>query len=152
MSLVMFEDYAFSPNATYIGTAGLGRGCLVGTRGVLLGLPERVFSGAGNTWVTTTYSIQEMAPGEAIRGIAELEIMTLDDFENSLRQLGKICEGSVLVELGQQKRLKLRAGLCTKGIYWSARASGPGWSGYGLGNRELTQQWIRFYEGHPISV
>ena len=153
MSLKLFEDYAFCPQATYIGSVGIGKGCLLGTQKTLLGLPEKIDTAVWNhSWTTTTYSIEGMSPGEAIQGVANLDVMTPESFETALRELGQRCEGAVWVDLTEQKRLKLRAGLCTKGIYWSSRASGPGWRGYGLGDKEMTQKWIDFYQDHPISV
>lgn len=152
MTIQEFQDYAFCSSATYIGAVGVGKGCLIGTQNLLLGLPEQIHSGVWNSVWTTTYSIEGKTPGEAIQGMAALESVNLQDFERSLVALGDKCDGAVLVNLAEQKRLKLRAGLCTKGVYWSARESGPGWSGYGLGSKELTQKWIQFYANHPLSV
>ncbi len=56
-----------------------------------------------------TYSMERMSPGEAIQGVASLDDMVLDEFENSLRQAGERCEGAVFVEFSRQSRLKLRA-------------------------------------------
>ncbi len=153
MAIIENKDYVFCPAATYIGAVGVGKGCLVGTSRFLLGLPERIDSGTWNRcFTTTTYSIAGMTPGEAIQGVATLDEMTLDLFEQSMIAFGESCKGAVFVDLESQKRLKLRSGLCTKGIYWSQRESGPGWKGYGLGSKELTEQWIKFYSKHPISI
>ena len=61
-------------------------------------------------------------------------------------------DGAVFVDLEEQKRLKLRTGLCTKGIYWSQRENGPGWKGYGLGSKELCEEWVEFFQEHPLAV
>lgn len=153
MAIIENSDYVFCPKATYIGAIGIGKGCLVGTRSYLLGLPEQIESAVFNRSITTTtYSIAGLAPGDAIQTIAQAGDTDLAGFEGILTNLGANAEGAVFVDLSQQLRLKVRAGLLSKGVYWSDRNKGPGWKGYGLGPKSIAQTWVAFYEGHPIAV
>lgn len=137
------RDYVFCPAATYIGSVGVGKGCLVGTRTLLLGLPVEIQEAEWNrSFTTTTWTIAGLSPPDAIRHIAAASSTDLPTFEALCSGLGQEVQGAVFVDLAEQKRLKVRAGLCTKGIYWSTRTSGPGWQGYGLGDKDLCQRWI----------
>ena len=101
-----------------------------------------------HSFAKTTYSLDGKTHGEALKSMADHE----DACVESLEILSKKCEGAVFVPLKDQKRLKLRTGLCTKGIYWAQRESGPGWRGYGLGSKALCEDWLAFYADHPLAV
>ena len=153
MAITHGSQYVFCPAATYIGSVGVGKGCIVGTKNVLLGLPVEVQEAVWNDSITTkSWSIGGQDPGAAIQEIAQLDDTTLEGFEGYLESLSKNCPGAVFVEVAKVKRLKVRAGLCTKGVYWSDRESGPGWSGYGMGSKELTLEWMEFYRSLPNFV
>ena len=146
-------DYVFCPAATYIGAVGVGKGCLVGTKKYLLGLPERIEEGVWNESITvTTYTLAGKPPGETIQDLAQVMEMGLATFEGTMEKLSRHCEGAVFVDLEAQKRVKVRAGFLSKGIYWSDRESGPGWKGYGLGAKPLAQKWVEFYKELPNAI
>ena len=153
MAIVQEQDYVFCKSATYIGVEGIGKGCLIGTQKLILGLPESIDSAVWNRYFqTTTYSIDGMPPWQVLQTVAESESTVLEGFEDVLTSLGESFQGAVFVDLEQQKRLKVRSGWLTKGIYWSSNERGPGWQGYGLGKKAVADQWVAFYRGHPIAV
>ena len=61
-------------------------------------------------------------------------------------------DGATLIELDKAKRVRVRAGWFSRGIYASDREKGPGWKGYPLKGKALAQEWVEFYKHLPNFV
>lgn len=153
MGLVENQDFVLSPKTTYFGPAGLGEGCLLGTKRCLLGLPKVIDTHVWNHSITTTtYSVDGRDPVAAIRHLAALGETNIDVFEQWMRNLGAQASGAVFVELASQKRLKVKAGWFSKGVYYSEKQSGPGWGAFTLGAKPDALAFVDFYRAHPLLV
>ncbi len=154
MSLTKNTDYVFSPKMTFLGPAGLGEGCLVGTKKLLVSLPMVLTDVDVRSQVTeettTRYSFAGKTPAEAIETIAE-DCEDLNEFEAMLQQLAEGEGDGVIVELAQMQRLKVKLGWFSKGIYYSPKAKGPGWKAFTLGEKKVAQAFADFYANHDLA-
>ncbi len=153
MGLHEGRDYVFCAKATYVGALGVGEGCLIGTRNRLLMVPLKVQVVDWNRSVTTTQFTLGDEPlnvGLArVLGTTEMDVPALEAFMAGVA--GEV-GGSALVELDSRKRVRVRAGWFSRGIYHSDRVKGPGWMGYPLKGKRLAQNWVDFYRALPNFV
>ncbi|MFT5356525.1 MAG: hypothetical protein ACI9KE_003750 [Polyangiales bacterium] len=153
MGLQDGRDYVFCAKATYVGNLGVGEGCLVGTKGRLLMVPLKVQVVDWNRSVTTTqFSLgdEPLNVGLArVLSTAEMEVPSLESF---MADVAAKVAGSALVELNSCKRVRVRDGWFSRGIYHSNRAKGPGWKGYPLKDKLVAQGWVNFYQSLPNFV
>jgi len=154
MTLIKNTDYVFSPKMTFLGPAGLGKGCLVGTNNLLVSLPMVLTEIDVRTQVTesttTRYSFGGKTPAQAVEVTAEI-CSDLEEFETTLQQLAEDEGDGVVVELSGMQRLKVELGWFSKGIYYSERAKGPGWKAFTLGDKVAAQAFADFYANHDLA-
>ena len=155
MVLIKNTDYVFSPKMTFLGPAGQGEGCLVGTMNLLVSLPMVLTEIDVRTQVTETmttrYSFGGKTPAQAIETTAE-SCNGLEEFEITLQQLAEDEGDGVVVELAGMLRLKVKLGWFSKGIYYSEKAKGPGWKAFTLGDKDAAQAFADFYASHDLAV
>ncbi|MCB9568318.1 MAG: hypothetical protein H6710_14100 [Myxococcales bacterium] len=153
MALSEGSDFVFCPKTTYVGGAGIGEGCLIGTRRRLLMVPLRVDAAVWNRSVTTTtWRLGDEPLGDAIARILRDPALTLGGLEETMGALAEEIEGAVLGKLDEARRVRVRAGWFSRGVYFSAREKGPGWSGFPLKGKPLALAWLDFYRGLPNFV
>lgn len=153
MALADGKDFVFCHRTTYVGTAGIGIGCLVGTRRRLLAVPLSVEVAVWNRSVTrTTFSLGDEPLNDGIARVLTGAELTVDELEEFLATIAGKLDGAALADLATAKRVRVRAGWFSRGIYHSAKERGPGWTGYPLKGRELAQRWLRFYGNLPNFV
>ncbi|OPL18620.1 MAG: hypothetical protein AVO35_04620 [Candidatus Aegiribacteria sp. MLS_C] len=145
------EDFVFTAEMTYTGAAGTGRGCLLGSRDLILQLPVRTFTGSERTMGTRDWFIEGRPVVEYVRSRLEDPAIDATGLDGLMRELASAVEGAVLVDLSVVRRFKVRTSLLSGGIYTSLRDSGPGWKGFPL--RKADAAGFRdSYRGHPASA
>lgn len=153
MALQQGRDYVFCPKTTYVGSLGLGTGCLVGTQRRLLMVPLQVEVVVWNRSITTTtFSLGDEPLNTGIARVlsgAELDVAGLETF---MAEVAEGVEGSALVALDERERVRVRAGWFSRGIYHSDRPKGPGWKGYPLKGKQMALEWLEFYRTLPNFV
>ena len=153
MAVVEGRDFVYCPKTTYIGSAGVGEGCLVGTRRLLLMVPLSVDTVVWNRSITTTtWKLGDEPIGTALARILSSGEMTLEELESTLEMVDAKIEAASLGKLDEAKRVRVRTGWFSRGIYHSARAKGPGWTGFPLKGKPLAQAWCDFYAKLPNFV
>jgi len=153
MALVEGRDFVYCPKTTYIGTAGVGDGCLVGTRRRLLMVPLRVDTTVWNRSITTTtWTLGDEPIGTALGRILSDASMTLGELEATLATINSKIRATSLGKLDEAQRVRVRTGWFSRGIYHSAKAKGPGWTGFPLKGKPLAQAWCDFYRTLPNFV
>ncbi len=155
MALSENSDYVFCPKVTFLSGAGMGTGCLVGTKNMLLSLPTNLLEAevlsASQTTIVTTYKVAGVSPSDAIPIIAK-EMDTVEQFEEILVELASGDSDGVLVKLDEIKRLNVKASWFSKAVYYSDREKGPGWKALGLGKKPLALAFMAFYQDHPRHI
>ncbi len=153
MALQEGIDYVFCLKTTYIGSLGVGDGCLVGTRSLLLMVPLKVEAVVWNSHVTTTtFQLGNEPVNAGIARVLSQAALTVEELEAFMRQTVGRLEGAALTELHTQRRVRVRSGWFSRGIYCSEKEKGPGWMGYPLKGKELAQRWVAFYQQLPNFV
>ena len=153
MALIHGTDYVFCPKTTYIGTLGVGDGCLIGTRSLLLMLPLRVDKVEWNRHIETSlFHLGDDPVDVTIQRVLEEEGLTVDALEGFMRDVAAKLPGSMVGELAEMKRVRVRAGFLSRGIYYSVKQKGGGWTGYPLKGKAMAQSWVDFYETLPTFV
>lgn len=146
------KDYVYAPKTTYVGGLGVGEGCLLGTRRSLLMVPTKIDSVVWNRSITTTrFQLGNEPIAEGIRKLLvdpELDAATL---EAMIGEIAAKVDGAAHHDLTQMKRLRVRAGWFSRGIYVNAKEGGVGgWAGYPLKGKGRAQHWMMFYRDMPI--
>jgi hypothetical protein len=153
MTVEAGRDYVFAPNMTYHGNAGIGDGCLLGTMKSLLMIPLKTMSGAGRKIVTSTYTLGGKSPAETILNLLSEPSLNAEGLEEVMKELVGKLQGSVLADLTTIGRVKVKAGMFSRGIYYNEKASGlGGWSGYPLKGKPKAEEFLKFYAAHPKFV
>ncbi len=153
MALVDGRDFVYCPKTTYIGSAGVGDGCLIGTRTRLLMVPLRVDTAVWNRSVTTTtWQLGDEPIGAALARVLRASDLTVDALNRTLESIDAKVEATSLGRLDEAKRVRVRTGWFSRGIYHSAKAKGPGWTGFPLKGKPLAQTWCEFYRTLPNFV
>ena len=153
MALEDGRDFVYCPKTTYIGSAGVGDGCLVGTRTRLLMVPLRVDTAVWNRSVTTTtWQLGDEPIGTALARILSASDLTVDALNTTLESINEQIAATSLGKLDEAKRVRVRTGWFSRGIYHSAKAKGPGWTGFPLKGKPLAQAWCEFYRALPNFV
>lgn len=151
MPVIEGEDFVFAEDMAYTGRLGTGRGCLLGSRDLILQLPVRTFSGSGRTMGTRDWFIEGRPVAQCVRSRLEDPAVDTAGLDGLIRELASGVDGSELVELSSVRRLRVRTSLLSRGIYVSARESGPGWKGFPLGKADAAA-FRDFFRGHPAAV
>ncbi len=141
----------FAREVPYVGPAGTGKGCLLGTAELLVQLPVETSAVVGRRAVTTRWEVDGSPARELLEGALSDPSMDVSALQGLLRDIAARAEGGVLLELGRMRRLRVRSSFLSRGIYVSERESGPGWKGFPLKKGDVAE-FARFYEGHPASV
>jgi hypothetical protein len=153
MALIHGTDYVFCPKATYVGKLGVGDGCLIGTRNLLLLLPSRVDKVEWNRYIEVRiFQLGDDPVNVSIQRVLEGEGLTVDELEVFMRDAAAKLPGSEVGELTQMKRVRVRAGFFSRGIYYSVKDKGVGWKGYPLKGKAMAQSWVDFYKTLPTFV
>ncbi len=153
MALVEGRDFVYCPKTTYIGSAGVGEGCLVGTRRRLLMVPLRVDTAVWNRSITTTtWQLGDEPIGAALARMLSASDLSVEALDSTLEALAEKVKATGLGKLDEAKRVRVRSGWFSRGIYYSAKAKGPGWTGYPLKGKPLAQAWLDFYRDLPNFV
>ena len=147
MGLVEGRDFVLAVNTAYVGCSGTGKGCIAGTKSILLAVPVETQIVTGRRMIKTSWTLNGIDPAEAILKF-EGDVTDLEDF---LRSIPAEISGSVLYDLSLVRRLRVRTGFLSRGIYVSENDSGPGWKGFSL-NKQQSGKFREFYTGHPASV
>lgn len=153
MALSEFSDYMFHPKVTYVGEGGVGKGCLIGTKKYLLMVPLKVdLTDYNRTITTTTYKLGDDTIDVGIAKFLQLPDLTIEALEDFIMERAENIEISELLDLSAQKRVRVKNGWLSKGIYASEKENGPGWKGYPLNGKDVALKWIDFYKGLPNFV
>ncbi len=153
MTLEEGRDFVMADNITYVGPAGMGKGCLVGTHDRILIVPIQVSRVGGYIRYrteTTTFTLQGENPAEMIRNYVTEAGVTSADFNSLLQDIVSQVEGAVLHELSEVRRLKVKNSLFSRGIYLNKNDSNVGWTGYPLKKPDALA-FEEFYRGHPAA-
>ncbi|MEZ4380565.1 MAG: hypothetical protein R3A79_04420 [Nannocystaceae bacterium] len=143
----------YCPRTTYVGSAGVGDGCVIGTHTRLLMVPLRVDTAVWNQSVTTTtWQLGDEPIGAALAKILSASDLTRDGLNATLESLAARVKATALGKLDEAKRVRVRTGWFSRGIYYSAKEKGPGWTGYPLKGKPLAQAWADFYRALPNFV
>lgn len=148
MSLEYGVDYVFCPKSTYVGSAGIGDGCLVGTKRLVLVVPLKIETVVWNRSITTTtFQLGNEPVNTGIGRVLTQPEATLGELEQLMSTIHSDLTGAVLHDVGHYARVRVRAGWFSRGIYFSEKEKGPGWKGYPLKGKEMAQHWVAFYQG-----
>ena len=144
------RDFVMVDQLTYVGSAGVGKGCLVGTHNKLLVVPVRVTRAFGFTHHSTEWTLKGMSPSELIKNFVSEPGVKTQDLENLMTEISNQIEGSVLHDLHEIRRLKVKSGFFSRGIYLNTRDSNVGWTAYPLSKLDIPV-FVEFYGGHPAA-
>jgi hypothetical protein len=102
---------------------------------------------------TTTYKIGGADPVQTLEALLADPKMTLVELNALLQDVAQQIPVAVLGDLTQMKRLKVRSGLFSRGVYYNPKESGVGgWVGYPLKGKEQAELFRGFYSRLPIFV
>lgn len=153
MALQQGRDFVMADNLTYVGPAGMGKGCLVGIHDRILLVPIEVTRVKGYIRYqseTTTLTLKGKNPAEMIRNFAAEDGVRSSDLSGLMDEIVSQVEGAVLHELSAIRRLKVKNSLFSRGIYLNKNDSNVGWTGYPLKKQDAVA-FEEFYRGHPAA-
>jgi hypothetical protein len=144
-------DYVFAEKMTYHGIKGIGKGCLLGTRDMILQLPVQTMEGGGRTMGTRDWFIEGRPVAQYVRDALSDPSLRSSGMADVMRDLAAGMEGAELLDLSDFIRLKVKCSLFSRGIYLSRKSGGPGWRGFPL-RKDDAVRFMEFYRGHPAAV
>ena len=116
-------------------------------------IPIRIDRAVWNSHVTTTtFQLGDETINDGLQRILTSPALTIDELHAVMRTTTARIQEARLVEIATMKRLRVRCGFLSKGVYWSQKERGPGWEGCSLKGKPLAQQWLTFYQGLPNFV
>lgn len=151
MAAVEGRDFALAEKTAYTGKMGVGKGCLVGTRNLLLQLPVRTGVGRGRAMDTRDWTISGEPVVKYLRDRLNDPDLDSSGVDSELRRIASEAQGGEIVDLSVVRRLKVRLSLLSKGLYISEKSSGPGWRAFPLSKSDA-RKFQEFYQGHPAAV
>jgi len=153
MALNEGRDFVMADELTYVGPAGLGKGCLVGTHNQLLIMPVEIVRVSGYRSYRTetkTWSLQGRDPAEMVRNFVSEDSVKSSDLDGLMKDIASRMEGAVLHDLSQIRRLRVKNSFLSKGIYINKNDSNVGWTGYPLKKPDV-RAFQEFYRGHAAA-
>ncbi len=153
MALSEEKDFVMADELTYVGPAGLGKGCMVGTHNQLLLMPVEIVQVSGYRdyrTETKTWSLEGRDPAEMIRNFVSEDGVSSSDLDGMMKDIASKMKGAVLHELSQIRRLKVKNSLFSRGIYVNKKDSNVGWTGYPLKKQDAVA-FNEFYRGHAAA-
>ncbi|MBN2586097.1 MAG: hypothetical protein JXA64_06860 [Candidatus Fermentibacteraceae bacterium] len=151
MAVTKGTDYVFAEQMTYNGPDGIGKGCLLGTRSMILQLPVTTMERSGRIMESRDWFIRGIPAGRFVRESLEDPSLDPSDLDGLMRDLASSLKGTDLIDLSTVMRLRVRSSLMSRGIYISVKSSGPGWRGFPL-KKDDAGRFMEFYRGHPAAV
>jgi hypothetical protein len=125
MAVTAGRDFAFSPHLrTVLKGAGVSRACALITRRALYMIPYVSITGGGVTITRTTVTIGGMAPADYVARLLADPQMTPDALDAAMSQQCAGIAGAVARPLDQFRRIKIRSGFFSRGVYLTERAEG----------------------------
>ena len=154
MALTSGNDYAFHPKTTYVGSAGVGEGCIVATAKRVLMVPLTTTEAVWHSHVTETrYSLAGRPVDVFFHELLATPDLTVEALEELMALVADRIPAAALGDLTEAKRLKVSSGLLSKGLYFNNKESGlGGWGGYPLKGKEHLQAFQELYAQSEILV
>jgi len=150
MGLTEGTDYVFTDKATYVGKAGLGDACLLGTQKWMLMTPTKVdqYESAGSKIKITTMEFSLGGKGivEGIQDILNTDDLTLETLNEFISVFAENTDAAELIDLEKALRIKVRSGLLSKGFYANEKEKGlGGWKGFPIKKKDDAETFMKFY-------
>jgi hypothetical protein len=125
MAVAAGKDYVFTPHLrTVLKGAGVSRACALVTRRALYMIPYVAITGGGVTITRTTVSIGGMPPADYVARLLADPQMTPEALDAAVGGQCASIAGAVARPLEQFRRIKIRSGFFSRGVYLTERPDG----------------------------